>query len=366
MPPGPLSSRILNSLKRQENTMAAQRYSPPWVKITISLLATLICCILGSSIGSVSIDPYTVFLIAISKVPFLTLTSQWSESSEIILWQIRFPRVILAVLVGSSLAVSGATYQGIFRNVLADPYLIGVASGAGLGATIIFTLGIPITVWGISSVPVAGFIGGICAVAISYFISVKSGSTSISALILAGAAIGAFCTAITAILMLKSEPDLRPVLSWLMGGLIRAQWNHNLLLLLYLTPGLAIIFSYSRILNILQLDESYATNLGVNVDKAKNILILASTLITAAAVSFSGIIGFVGLIAPHTARLLWGGDYRTLIPLSSTLGATFLVVSDLIARTAISPSELPVGIITALFGAPFFLYLLSFRRREII
>ncbi len=337
----------------------------PWRRLAIALIVSIVCCLLAASIGSVSIDPITTLYITLSRLPLVDFTPTWLESLDTILWNIRFPRISLALLVGASLAVAGATYQGLFRNPLADPYFIGVASGAALGATLVFLSGIPFTIGKFSLLPVAAFIGGISAVSTAYLIASKSTGTSLPTLILAGVAIGSFATAVTSILMIRSEPDLRPLLSWIMGGFIRARWSDSLFMLPYFTIGIVLILIYSRILNSLQLDEEYATSIGVNVEKTKRILIIVSTVITAAAVSFSGLIGFVGLVAPHIVRLLWGTDYRTLIPMSAVIGGGFLVISDLIARTVVSPGELPVGIITAIFGAPFFIYLLVRKRSEI-
>ncbi len=333
--------------------------------MSVGLLITLLCFILATSAGSVSIRPEATVSIILSKIPLVQIQNSWPSSWETILWNLRLPRITLAMLVGASLAVSGATFQGLFRNPLADPYLIGVAAGATLGATIVFLTGIPFVFKGISVLPIASFIGGVGAVSVAYGIGRNASDSQIGTLILSGVAIGAFATATASILMLHSEPDLRPVLSWLMGSFIRTQWSHILYLITYIGPGLAAVFLYSRILNTLQINEEYALSVGVNVNRTKLVLILITTMITAAAVSFSGIIGFVGLIAPHVARLLWGNDYRILIPMAAIVGACFLVIADLMARTVISPGELPVGIITSLCGAPFFLYLLVRAKRGI-
>ncbi len=337
----------------------------PWIRMAFCLLAAFLCCILAALIGSVTIAPDAAIAITFTHLPFIEIENDWPVSWDIILWELRYPRIALAMLVGAALSVSGATYQGLFRNPLADPYLIGVASGAALGATIVFLSGIPSAIGGVSILPIAAFIGGIGAVTGAYTLARMSTGTPLTTLILAGVAIGSFSTAVASILMLRSDPDLRPVLSWLMGGFIRAQWSQSLYLLPYLIVGFAIVFSYSRILNAMQLEEEYASSIGVNVERTKKVLILTATVITAAAVSFSGLIGFVGLVAPHTARLIWGSDFRNLIPMSALLGGCFLVLSDLVARTIVSPGELPVGIITSIVGAPFFIYLLI-RNRSII
>lgn len=339
------------------------RYKYPWNNIMIGTLIAFICAVAAVAFGSVYIPATSVIAIVFSKLDFFRQPEQVTSSWDTIIWNIRFPRVVLALLVGASLGISGATYQGLFKNPLADPYLIGVASGASLGATIVFLTGLPFTYGYFSLLPLASFCGGLAAVSLSYLISIKSGDTQLSTLLLAGLAIGAFATSITGILMLGSDPDLRPLLSWLMGGFIRAQWSHSILIIPYMTVGIIFILGYSRLLNTMQLEEYYSESLGVDVEKAKRVLIISATLMTAVAVSFSGLIGFVGLIAPHVVRLIWGTDYRTILPLSGIAGAIFLVLADLTARTVVSPIELPVGIITALVGSPFFVYLLLKAKR---
>jgi iron complex transport system permease protein len=327
------------------------------------LTLVLLACLLAASLGSVKMPPLTVLQIFLSGLPFVDIAPHWPASWDTIVWQLRLPRIVLAGVVGAALAASGATYQGLFRNPLADPYLIGVASGAGLGATIVLVTDVPTAYHGISLLPVAAFAGAILAVAVAYAIARQSEGLPLTTLVLAGVAIASFTGAITSLLMIRSDPDLRPVLGWLLGGFISAQWKHSLLILPYLVPGLLLVLAYSRVINVLQLDEEQARQLGVNVERVKVLLIAAATLFTAAAVSFSGLIGFVGLIAPHAARLLWGGDYRALLPMAALVGAAFLILADLASRMVASPAELPVGVVTALCGAPFFLYLLRRRKK---
>ncbi|MCH9011382.1 MAG: iron chelate uptake ABC transporter family permease subunit, partial [Chloroflexi bacterium] len=205
--------------------------------------------------------------------------------------------------------------------------------------------------------------GAILAVVTAFVIAKNSEGLPLTTLILAGVAIAALLSAVTSLLLIRSDPDLRPVFAWLLGGFNASQWKHSLYIVPYLVPSLLLVLSFSRILNVLQLDEEQAQQLGVNVERTKLLLIGAATLATAAAVSFSGLIGFVGLVAPHAVRLVWGNDYRFLLPMSALVGAAFLILSDLVARTVVSPTELPVGIVTAFCGAPFFLYLLRRSRR---
>ncbi len=364
--------RILTALRR--NGVEVKRRSTeagamalgfvfPWKRLAIGVVAMLVIGVIAASQGSVWIPPLTVVKILASKLPIVEVTQTWPDSWETILWRLRLPRVALAGLVGISLSLSGATYQGLFRNPLADPYLIGVASGAGLGATIVLLTGVPSYFGGFSLLPVVAFFGGVASITLAYMIARQSDGLPLTTLILAGVAITSLTGAIMSLLMIRSDPDIRPVFSWLLGGFISAQWQHSLIILTYLVPGLLLTLSYGRILNVLQLDEEQARQLGVNTERAKLVLIATATLMTAAAVSFSGLIGFVGLVAPHAVRLMWGGDYRMLLPMAAIVGAAFLILADLAARMVASPTELPVGIITAISGVPFFLFLLRRRKR---
>ena len=337
-------------------------FSFPSRRLIIGLAVAVLVAGLAATQGTVVIPPLTVFEIVVSRAPIVNVTASWPESWETILWQLRLPRIVLAGIVGATLAVAGATYQGLFRNPLADPYLIGVASGAGLGATIVLVTGVPHYLFGVNLLPVAAFVGAVVAVTAAYVIARGAEGVPLTTLILAGVAIASLAGAVTALLMIRSDPDLRPVLSWLLGGFISAQWKHSLMVLPYLIPSILVVVFYARVLNVLQLDEEHAQQLGVNVELTKVLLIAAASLATAAAVSFSGLIGFVGLVAPHAVRLAWGVDYRALLPMAAVVGAGFLILADVVARTAVSPAELPVGVVTAFCGAPFFLYLLRRRR----
>ncbi len=334
----------------------------PWWRLAIGGLVVVLTAIFASTQGSVDIPFMAVVKILISRLPGVASASDLPSTWDTILWQLRIPRVVLAAIVGAALAMSGAAYQGLFKNPLADPYLIGVASGAGLAATIVLLTGVPLVILGISVLPIAAFAGGIGAVIAAYSIARSSQGTPLTTLILAGVAISALAGAVSSLLMIRSDPDLRPVLSWLLGSFISAEWNESGIALLYLIPSVGVILGFARTLNVLQFSEEHAVALGVDVEKVKLILIGMATLATATAVSFSGLIGFVGLVAPHVVRLIWGVDYRFILPMSGLVGATFLVLADLIARTAVSPAELPVGIVTAFCGAPFFLYILRRRR----
>ena len=333
-------------------------------RIVLGLIAIFVIGTVASSVGAVNIPLTDTIAIAINKFIGIRVKSDWPEVSESILINLRFPRIILSGLVGASLSISGAAYQGLFRNPLADPYLIGAASGAGLGAAIVFLTGLPLLVFGGGLLPIAAFVGSITAVTLAYFIGRRRGQVGISTLILAGVAISSLAGAITSLLMIKSDPNLRPLMSWLLGGFSGSRWMDVFVLLPYVVPPMIVLVVYSRMLNILQLNDLHAQTLGVNVNRTKTIILVSASLITASAVAFSGVIGFVGLVGPHVVRLIWGSDYRHLVPMSAILGAGFLIVADLGARVIAIPTELPVGIITAFIGAPFFIYILKTNKRS--
>ena len=321
-----------------------------------------IVTLLTSAIGSTHIPFATLINMFLDKLPFIQIDSTWTSSIETIIFSIRLPRIFLAGLVGASLAVAGTTYQGLFRNPLADPYLIGVAQGAALGAVIGFFL--PVS-WQAASIPLLAFAGALIAVTIVYSIAKVGKTLPMTTLILAGVALGAFLQAITSYLMIASGDKLHGIISWLLGTFSLANWWQVTMVVPYMLIGIVTIWLYARPLNVMQLDEEQAQQLGINVEQVKLILLIAATLITAAAVCFCGIIGFVGIIVPHAMRLIWGPDHRFLLPLSTFAGASFLILADAAARTMLSPTEIPVGVITAFLGAPFFLYLLRQKKRAI-
>jgi iron complex transport system permease protein len=276
---------------------------------------------------------------------------------------IRLPRILMAGVVGAALGVAGATYQGLFRNPLADPYLIGVAQGAALGAALGFIL--PWTFLGSNFIPLMAFLGAFAAVAVVYLVSRVGKTLPMTTLILAGVAIGSFLISITSYIILISPDKTHGIVSWLMGQFSLANWDQLKLVTPYIAAGLAVIFIFARPLNVMQLDEEQAQQLGINVERTKLILLVAATVITAAAVCFVGTIGFVGIIVPHAVRLIWGPDHRSLLPLSAIAGAILLILADTFSRTVMAPTEVPVGIITAFLGAPFFLIILRQRKKAI-
>lgn len=320
---------------------------PPFL---LSALFLLLSVLLSIAIGAVFISPLEVWQV---------LTGQpTSETSSTIVLAIRLPRTALILLSGAALAGSGASYQGLFRNPLADPYLIGVASGAGLGAIVAMSIQWPYTFLGMMAVPLGAFLAGMLTVFLVYWVARIGQSVPTTNLILAGTAFSAFATALTSLFMLRSSGELRRAISWLLGGGSLGGWDPVLALLPYVLIGLTTLILSGHALNLLQFGDEQAQQMGLNAGRAKNIILVAASLTTAAAVAFAGIIGFVGLIVPHIVRLLWGGDYRRLIPLSVICGATALLLADVLARVIIAPQELPLGVVTALAGAPFFLWVL--------
>jgi iron complex transport system permease protein len=335
----------------------------------VSLLGLCVVLILiigiATSIGSVPIPLGTTASILVDKLPFVEISPTWQDATAIIVLDIRLPRIILAGLVGAALAVAGATYQGLFRNPLADPYLIGVAQGASLGAVIGFLLPAAWNLSGIGVIPVFAFIGGIFATVVVYLLSRVGKTLPVTTLILAGVALSALLGSIVSYLVISSGEKLHSIVFWMMGSFSGSAWSEVIIVLPYIAVGIAVITIFARLLNVMQLDEEQAQQLGVDVEKLKIILLAAATLITAASVAFVGTIGFVGIIIPHAVRLIWGADHRFLLPLSILTGAIFMILTDLVSRTVLAPTEIPIGVITAICGAPFFLYLLRRRKKAI-
>jgi len=318
----------------------------PYLLAFLFLIAALI---LSIAIGSVFLPPQDIWN---------SLIGNGLDISNSILWKIRLPRTVLVALTGAALGISGASYQGLFRNPLADPYLIGVASGAGLGAVIALSIKWPYSFWGLMAVPLAAFFTALLTVLIVYSIARIGHTVPTTNLILAGVAISSFATSLTSFLMLRSTEEVRRALGWLLGGSIQTGWLSILAVLPFLIIGISVLLVSGHALNLLQFGDDQAQQLGLHVTRTQTITLVAASLVTAAAVSFSGIIGFIGLVVPHLMRLWHGADYRRLLSLSLIGGAIALLLADVLARVVIAPQEIPVGIITALAGAPFFLWVL--------
>jgi len=275
---------------------------------------------------------------------------------EAVLWELRAPRVALGALVGGTLAVAGGAYQAVFRNPLADPYLLGAAAGAGLGATaaIVYAGSVPL--------PIAAFAGATAAVAGAYALGRSVGGRDTATLILAGVAMAAFLTALQTLLLQSDTDNVRAVYTWLLGRLSAAGWSDVLLVLPYSAASIAVVLAHRRVLDVLRVGDEEALALGVPVGRVRLLVVGAATLGTASAVAVSGLIGFVGIVVPHAVRLLAGSSYRAVLPLSVLFGAAFLVLADVAARTALAPAELPIGVVTACIGAPFFVVVLRSTR----
>lgn len=312
--------------------------------------------------GAAAIPADTALGLLLQRLPFVDLGVSAPETWERIVVEVRLPRVLAAAAVGGGLAFSGAAYQGVFRNPLADPFLLGVAAGAALGAAIAIVSPLDAAAYGFGWVPLFAFGGAALAVTLAYLVSRVGSTVSNATLILAGVAISAICGSITSFILLTGGERARPIFSFLFGSFNSANWERLLLAAPYLLLGAAVVAAHGRVLNVLQLDEEQAAQLGVDVARTKLVVLAAASLMAATAVAIAGVIGFVGLIVPHAVRMLFGGDYRRLLPLTALLGAAFLIVADLLSRTMIAPQEVPVGIVTAVAGAPFFLYLLRTRR----
>jgi iron complex transport system permease protein len=311
--------------------------------------------IAGVMVGPIALPAVDIVKSIINRAPFVDLDTGLSERGDAILWEIRMPRVVLGVLVGSMLSAAGASYQGVFRNPLADPYLLGAGAGAGLGATIAIAYAPATSGWIVDPLPLAAFVGAIGGVALAYVLgySVRSGRTAIT-LILAGVAVAAFLTALQTFLQQRDSDTLREVYGWILGSLNTAGWGEVVLIAPYVAVCLAVVFVGRRLLDVLAVGDTEAGTLGVYPGRVRLIFVVFATLGTAAVVSVSGLIGFVGIIVPHTVRLITSSSYRVVVPLSILLGGAFLVVADIIARIAIAPGEIPIGVVTALIGAPFF------------
>ena len=319
------------------------------------VLATIVALLVGpTSIPSGGVLAETLDAI----VPW-NVDSGLTDQQASIVRSIRLPRVVLGLLVGASLATSGAAFQGVFRNPLADPYLLGVAAGGGLGATIAFVYNLGDGRGVLDLVQIFAFIGALLAVALTWVMGVLGDRTrAATSLILAGVAVASFFTAIQTFLQQAFTEDIRQVYTWFLGGLGTSGWSEVSELLPFSVVSIALLVASGRMLDVLAVGDEEATMLGVSAGRARIILVVIASLLTAAAVAVSGLISFVGLIVPHTVRLLFGSSYRVIVPLSVFVGAGFLVLSDLFARTALSPAQLPIGVVTAFFGAPFFILIL--------
>jgi iron complex transport system permease protein len=302
----------------------------------------------------------------------IPLTEVWSvllgngdDVSNAIILNVRLPRIVLAILVGSALAVAGAGFQGVLRNPLADPYILGVSSGASVGAAFIILFGFQSVIFGKYSIPVVAFITGVLTLLLVIKIAMKNGQIKKETLILSGVIVQAFLGSFISLMVSMSNTVINEIIFWMMGSLTMRGWEYSKIMAPYVFIGIVIILSQGRALNLFTLGERQALHLGVNIERTKMIVLVTSTLLTAAAVSVSGVIGFVGLVVPHLIRLVVGPDYRLIIPLSVFIGSVYVLWADTIARMILMPKEIPLGVVTAILGAPFFAYLLKKGKRGV-
>ncbi|MDP4692112.1 MAG: iron ABC transporter permease [Ilumatobacteraceae bacterium] len=316
--------------------------------------------LLGAMVGPAGPSWWRVPLALLDHLPLVSIDSGVTPREWTIIWDIRMPRVVLAALVGSMLSLSGASYQGVFRNPLVDPYLLGVAAGAGLGATLVFTLNrTGSSTWIIDPLPLSAFAGGLLAVLVTYVVGTAfGGQKSASTLVLAGVAVTALATAVQTFVLQRHTDVVRQVYSWILGRLSSATWGDVRLVLPYVVVSSVVLFLHRRLLDIMRVGDDEATALGASVNRVRIVVVIAATLGTSAVVAVSGLIGFVGIIVPHAVRLLAGASYRVIVPLSLLVGASFLIIADIPGRVLQNPSETPIGVVTAFLGAPFFLLLL--------
>jgi iron complex transport system permease protein len=319
------------------------------------VVALFLLVIVATAIGTARIP--------LTRIPGLIIGRTLGDDADAtIIRQVRLPRVIVAVLVGSALSLAGVILQGLFKNPMADPYVVGAASGASFGAALAIALTAGAGLARIGLVPLAAFVGSIGSMFIVYNLARVGGRLPVVNLLLAGVAVSTFLSSLVSLIIVLSSRNLQEIVFWLMGGFSGRHWDHVLIMLPYLIGGLALTVYHLRDLNALLMGEETAAHLGVNVEAVKRTLLVAASLLTAAAVSVAGVISFVGLVVPHIVRLIIGPDHRFLVPATVIGGGVFMLLADTVARMIIAPAEMPVGVITSLVGGPFFIFLL--RRRQ--
>ncbi|MDI2129239.1 FecCD family ABC transporter permease [Yinghuangia seranimata] len=333
----------------------------PYAVGTVLLLGSVLA---GLLVGAADLPVRGVLLALLDELPFVHVDHGLTPVQYSVLMEIRMPRVLGAVLVGSLLAVAGAGYQGVFRNPMADPYLLGAASGAGLGATLVIAYSSADSVGGVGIVPLAAFVGAIAGVMLAYALGATAGRADGTAtLVLAGVAVSAFLAAVQTFVQQANVDELRRIYAWILGSLSSIGWDELALVAPYAAVSTLVLLLHGRLLDVMTVGDEEAAVLGVNAARVRFVVLLAASLATATAVAVSGLIGFIGIVVPHAVRRLVGGSYRRILPMSVLLGGAFLVVADIIARTATAPGELPIGVVTAFVGAPFFVIVLRATRQ---
>lgn len=337
-----------------------------WILLLLSV-GLVFSLVLACAFGAVTIPLPEIVKMTLSQTTGLDFPATWRAVDETILFQIRLPRVIGGALVGAALATAGVLFQGLLRNPMADPYIIGTSAGAALGATVAMILPVSLTFLGFGLVPLVAFVGALVTVIVVYNLARLGGKTPIVSMLLAGFVISALLAAIMAFMMSIGDRlglNLHSVYSFLMGHISVTNWGQLAVIAPLVIGGIIVSRFLAYSLNAFSLGEEGAAYLGIDVEQDKRFILALGSLLTAASVSISGLVGFVGLVMPHAVRLSLGPDHRLLLPASALAGATFVVIADLVARTILAPVEIPVGVITAIIGAPFFLYLLRRSRRE--
>ena len=355
-----MGERAVNGHRPPERQVARLGPGP----LSAGVVAVLGAVVLGLAVGPVAIRPFGIARALHDGLPLVSVDSGLSEVHRAIVEDIRLPRVVLGLLVGATLSMSGAAYQGAFRNPLADPYLLGIAAGAGLGATLAITGNLGDGSGWVDPVPLAAFAGALVAVSLSYAAGHVGGRSSAS-LVLAGVAVASFFTAAQTYVLQSNADAFREVYAWILGRLATAGWAEPVLMVPYFAVTAGIVMRYRRALDLLAVGDEEARSLGIDPQRTRIVVVVGASLGAAAAVSVSGLIGFVGIIVPHIVRLVFGTGHRVLIPLSILFGGAFMVVADLLARTVAAPAELPIGVVTAFLGAPFFVLVLRTSRREV-
>ncbi|AYD39951.1 iron ABC transporter permease [Clostridium fermenticellae] len=335
----------------------------------ICIILLILVSLISTTLGSANIPLRETFSVMCSKIPFIKNLVNYSNISQdhiLIITEIRLPRIITSALVGIGLSVVGASFQAIFKNPMADPYVLGISSGSALGAAIGFILGLDGSIFGNATITVLAFISSILTTLIVYSIARVKNKIPTTTLLLAGVSMGFLLSSLISIIMVFNRQQLDKIVFWTLGSMSASSYNQILTLLPFLLIGSIIILSFSKDLNIMLTGDDTARSLGIDVETVKKLILGVSSIIVAACVSISGVIGFVGLIIPHVVRMIFGPDHKVLLPFSMIIGAIFMIISDTIARTIAAPSEIPIGAITALFGAPYFIYLLIKTKKKVI
>lgn len=366
-----MSTQELSPELRDKQKPALTTAAPSSIRFRagVGVLATVVgvSVVLAAGVGAVHVPPREIVSMLLNHTGIVHLTKTWPQSDEAIILQIRLPRVLAAALVGAALSVAGVLFQGLFRNPLADPYIIGTSGGAAFGASLGIVLFSHFSVLGFGAIPTLAFLGALGTMVLVFRLSRVGGRTPVTTLLLVGFAVSVilgYCVSFLLIVNERFELNTRLIYAWLLGGIWIEHWSQLALIALIVVLGIAAAFTLTRSLNGLALGEECAEYLGIAVERQKAAVIVVGSLLTAAAVSAGGLIGFVGLIVPHFLRLLFGPNHIRLLPLAALGGAAFLVIADLLARIVVPPNEVPVGILTALVGGPAFLLLLSRTKRE--